>query len=364
MEIESESLHPLSHLSIAELYDHIINGLNEIENRFRVTNSKEIKHAIQTALFTLNSKIFTILNIVAFKGRSADDYTPFRANVEHSKLQQPNTYICSFDYSENILVPHLIETPGIFFFKTRRKIDLFGITNESTDRQLNFLIDEPFKISKGPNSVISMLDYYIKRNIPEGVKLIFYADNCAAQNKNSTMIAYLCYLAKIIKRHPQIELYFMISGHTKFTPDRHFGTIKSKIRTENCFSIQNLIGEQGLIKKSAYNNDVIAYKDPITRMVEFDWFDWKNYFNKKFIPCKGIQKWHAVKIHPGGEEILVANYIDQNYESVKVMKKDESLLESVSKIIPEGFDDARKNELKFFKDYVTSDHHAFVCGSY
>ena len=42
MEIESESLHPLFHLSIAELHDHIISGLDEIENRFRVTNSKEM----------------------------------------------------------------------------------------------------------------------------------------------------------------------------------------------------------------------------------------------------------------------------------------------------------------------------------
>jgi len=81
MEIESESLHPLFHLSIAELHDHIISGLDEIENRFRVTNSKEMKQAIQTTLFALNSKIFTILNVVAFKGRSAADYTPFRANL-------------------------------------------------------------------------------------------------------------------------------------------------------------------------------------------------------------------------------------------------------------------------------------------
>ena len=81
MEIESESLHTLSHLSLAEVYDHIKCGIDEIENRFQAATSKEIKQAIQTTLFALNSKIFTILNVVAFKGRSADDYTPFRANL-------------------------------------------------------------------------------------------------------------------------------------------------------------------------------------------------------------------------------------------------------------------------------------------
>ena len=61
MEIESESLHTLSHLSLAEVYDHIKCGIDEIENRFQAATSKEIKQAIQTTLFALNSKIFTIL---------------------------------------------------------------------------------------------------------------------------------------------------------------------------------------------------------------------------------------------------------------------------------------------------------------
>jgi len=41
-----------------------------------------------------------------------------------------DTIMLSFDYAENILLPHLSEQPAIFYFKSRRKIEYFGITNE------------------------------------------------------------------------------------------------------------------------------------------------------------------------------------------------------------------------------------------
>ena len=46
----------------------------------------------------------------------------------------------------------------------------------------------------------------------------------------------------------------MISGHTKFSPDRRFGQIKSRIKEDDCFSILDLIGSNGKIQKSAYSN--------------------------------------------------------------------------------------------------------------
>jgi len=53
------------------------------------------------------------------------------------------------------------------------------------------------------------------------------------QNKNQDVLVYLSYLVKIQKRHPQIDFYFLVAGHTKFGPDGNFGTIKSKIKQSN-----------------------------------------------------------------------------------------------------------------------------------
>jgi len=141
--------------------------------------------------------------------------------------------ILSFDFAENILLPNKVNEPGIFYFKMRRKIELFGINNEKTNVQHNFLIDECFKISKSPDTVISMLHHYLTQYISsegQGSYLRFFADNCPGQNKNQTMIGYLCWLVKVLKLPAEIELYFLISGHTKFGPDQHFGRTKQTIK--------------------------------------------------------------------------------------------------------------------------------------
>jgi len=110
--------------------------------------------------------------------------------------------VLSIDFAENIMVPSLTETPATFYFKTRRKIDVFGICNEEITEngsvQLNYLIDEPHKISKDPNSVISMLDHYLMNFVPPETKIIIYADNCCSHNKNQFLIRYLCYITKIL----------------------------------------------------------------------------------------------------------------------------------------------------------------------
>ena len=162
---------------------------------------------------------------------------------------QNQSIVLSFDFSENILLQNLQETPSIFDFKSRRKIEMFGVNNEGSNIQMNYLIDECFKIPKGPNCVISLLDHYIQNYVPIGVNLVLYADNSPAQNKNCTMISYLSYLVKVLKRHPQIDLYFLIAGHTKFGPDGHFGNIKTEIKRSICYSIKDLIGSEGLVQR-------------------------------------------------------------------------------------------------------------------
>jgi len=201
-----------------------------------------------------------------------------KAYSDHRRktAQENGYYVLSMDYAENILLSNLLDEPGTFYFKTRRKVDIFGINNENTNEQLNFIIDECFKIKKGPDSVISMLDHYIETYIPTGSSLILYADNCCGQNKNQFLIGYLSYLVKIKKKLKHVELYFMIVGHTKFSPDSHFGLIKQRLKISVCESILDVIGENGIIRKSSKNNFCIAYKDPFLETVNFNWRDWKN----------------------------------------------------------------------------------------
>jgi len=107
-----------------------------------------------------------------------------------------------------------------------------------------------------------MLHHYLLTQLPEGSTLVVYCDNCSRQNKNHTVIVYFSYLVKILKRFPEVEVNFMIAGHTIFTPDGNFGTTKARIKARDCCTIQDLVGSDGKIRSSAYNNYDLPYKDP------------------------------------------------------------------------------------------------------
>ena len=100
------------------------------------------------------------------------------------------------------------------------------------------------------------------------------------------MIAYLTFLVKILKRYSQIDLYFLNADHTKFGSDGHFGNIKSRIKNINCYNIKNLIGIEGLVQSATNNgrkNFEVLYKDPIAQAINFKWYEWKKYFEKKLM---------------------------------------------------------------------------------
>ncbi len=202
-------------------------------------------------------------------------------------------------------MPHLDPQPSSFYFNSRRRIDLFGICSERTGIQTNYLIDECQRIGKGPNMVLSMLHHYIFGKAPPGKKIILYADNCPGQNKNQTLVAYCCYLVQSLKRHPEIEINFMIVGHTKFSPDRHFGTVKKLIRRSGCRSIINPVGEAGLDRESAQDNDIALYADPVAKEKSFEWYKFDEFLKKKYGSCRGIHDSHTIKITPNSSKISV-----------------------------------------------------------
>jgi len=103
------------------------------------------------------------------------------------------------------------------------------------------------------------------------------------------MIAYLCYLVKIQKRHPQIDLYFLIAGHTKFGADGNFGTIKLNIKEHNVYSIRDLKGPDGMAQ-TASSNIEIFYRDPKTRKRNFCFHDWKKVLCEKVFAMSRNQR--------------------------------------------------------------------------
>lgn len=157
----------------------------------------------------------------------------------------------SFDYSQNLVLPHKSNQPGAFYFYSLRNCYLFGITDESCNCQMNYLIDEA-ECGKGSNEVVSMLRYFLS-SLPVKKKkhMIFNADNCIGQNKNNTIMKYFAWLC-LIGDSQIIEVKFMIKGHTFFSPDSNFSLIKRKYRRSDAFSLDHLAN---IIKGSSKTND-------------------------------------------------------------------------------------------------------------
>ena len=174
--------------------------------------------------------------------------------------------------------------PGPIYFLTPRKCAVFGVCNEGEGSQLFYLIDKSTVATKGSNDVISYLHHYLFSHATSE-HLDLHVDTCSkvhlfkythlqlyniifptcslhpykssfelvymhmysrpvklilslvtvnfefssGQNKNNAMVHYLMWrVAKGL--NTTIELNFMIAGHTKFAPDRHFGSFKSLFR--------------------------------------------------------------------------------------------------------------------------------------
>jgi len=64
-------------------------------------------------------------------------------------------------------------------------------------------------------------------------------DNCAGQNKNCYVMAYLMWRV-LTGLHQEIKISFLLVGHTKFSPDWCFGLFKRLYRRTEIASLDNI----------------------------------------------------------------------------------------------------------------------------
>jgi len=85
-----------------------------------------------------------------------------------------------------------------------------------------------------------------------------------------------------------MSLNCMITGHTKFAPDYHFGIWKLKWRSSNAETMEEIAGSVTASSKSGHNVPQLVQDD--NKPVVF--FAWKTYLEQFFKPLKNITKYH------------------------------------------------------------------------
>lgn len=183
------------------------------------------------------------------------------------------------DWGQNWDVPRYQKQPGELYFLSRQKVGSFGVTDEGSDLQTFYCVPEGelTKYSEGPNpnAIPSCLCHYLQKPSYKPKKLIIYPDNCGAQNKNNYLLWFFSWLSYHCSIFEEVEISFLITGHTKFSPDRHFGYAKSNLNKSD--NIKAFLGTIDVIKSSATNQLVIPVGELSTNNSNALVYDWKKF---------------------------------------------------------------------------------------
>lgn len=242
--------------------------------------------------------------------------------------------VFSFDFAENLTYPFCSQQVGPSYFKTPRKCGLFGVHNEGTHYQENFLIDESDSIGKGANTVISLLRHFLE-SLDQKDTLVFFADNATGQNKNNAVLQY--FLWRVLTGKNRKILYnFLVSGHTKFSPDRSFGILKKKYSRS---TVDTIIDLKECVKSSSHKGlqGATITLDPRTNEHQVIWSDWTSFLDQLFVKLPGLTKYHHFIFTSDGA-IKTKEYADSEPECVYLVKSDWTADAAlvIEDIIPEG----------------------------
>ena len=241
-----------------------------------------------------------------------------KAEVQLAEAQgiPPSYAHYTFDFAEQVHIPHHSRQVGPLYFKVCRKIQIFGICCDSNRKQINYLIDEDNSIgpngsqTHGPNSVISMLDHYFSNHALNESDCHLHCDNCVGQNKNNYVTGYLAW--RVMKnKHQQITLSFMRVGHTRCLVDGHFGLIKKIYRQSDTDTLAQMAE---VVQRSSTNN--------FAQLYEWQWRKWDEFFSKHFRKIPLITKYQHFRFSstaPG--TVYVRKCWNSEEKAIQILKR-------------------------------------------
>jgi len=239
--------------------------------------------------------------------RSVVNYFMALAKSESHLPFPEKTTVLVGDYAQNLDLPHFgKEQPGKLYFFSPLGLYIFGLVDCSTDKMTAFTYKEG-EAKKGGNNVTSLIYKWLKDNnivkMAEdqgpGKRLVLVFDNCGGQNKNRMVLRFGQYLVDI-GLFKEVQILFLVAGHTKNICDRLFKCMKSCYHDQNIYTFQQAV--DALNMRTANEGDE---KDHVNVSVvdRNDMYDWDKFLDKFYIPTiTGIQKkhWFSYSIHNDG----------------------------------------------------------------
>jgi hypothetical protein len=200
----------------------------------------------------------------------------------------------SFDFADTIFLPRFKDHPKQVYNMTGLKLDIFGIANNTQGIQHNFpLVEGHWPNQNSLNAIGSMLYFYLNQVLTDKKTVIhLMCGNCAGKSKTRFMMWFLSFLT-IHTDIEEINVRFLIAGHTKNFCDASFGLLKRSIRDQQVLTPAECIAR---FEVSASCNKVADTKSVV-------WYDWKaflnQYYDKKIIDIGAMHLFRFQKDTPG-----------------------------------------------------------------
>ena len=139
-----------------------------------------------------------------------------------------DTAVIAIDFQKSLPLPLTGVTKE--FYKRQLWIHNFCIHDCVNENATMFLCAERY-VGKGPNEVISCLDYFISALLSSMKKLKIFADNRFSQNKNKYIVAY--FHSIVHSNLEEIQVFYPLPGHSRLPCDRDFASIEKRRRRKN-----------------------------------------------------------------------------------------------------------------------------------
>ncbi|PKK70580.1 hypothetical protein RhiirC2_866099 [Rhizophagus irregularis] len=319
-------------------FEFMENSDSYIEDKVYVDIKLKVKEFFDKGKCTCNSKCFEKIGYERFLTRRIEfealnkdmrdmvikgQLMAFQHDENTKKVTANNRKFFHFKYCFNNSTPicrstyqALVGVGHSYLDNVIKHLREFGL-EERIHEQTNYVIDEgempdDGKLGKGVNCTISLVWHAIKKYNCGEKKLIITCDNCVGQNKNNYFLFFYSWL---IDRgvYEEVEMNFMIPGHTKFICDSCFGLIKIFYRKSKVNTVDDVA--------SIVDNSTTVHLNASQRFLNgegFQYYNFKDYF-QKFKKIPNIQKYHHFYFtsqHPG--VVFYKDKLEDSYKETTV----------------------------------------------
>ncbi|GFR69773.1 hypothetical protein ElyMa_002057900 [Elysia marginata] len=258
----------------------------------------------------------------------------------HPACSFDGTVHYSFGSAQDLLYPICPYEPGPLFHKYPRKCGLFGVACEGISSQITFLLEESIALGENTDQIVSLLHFFFEHYGLGESHVHLSADSHNGLSKTDCLLQYLSWRVHT-RRHLNIKISFVVTGHTRLSCDWFFGLFKRMYRRSRVDCLNDLVR---VMTESCPRN--IAQKcgtEDGTSLVPF--YSWTEFLEPYFHSVIDIAKYQHFQLSHGSSVLTMKESVDSTPRNQVFHRENLAILDPTAlpkRIAPTGLSAARQ----------------------